>query len=251
MDDGQAEEDDPEDVVRIRVKEGPPHFGMVPNNHHDDHFDLREPEKILGKTIWYLNRLGNDPLSKSLTFLGLALWGKIDEALQLELPEVVEGVAEEVLKVSDKDAVVHKLNNAKQLSFDIDSELLKKSQLLLAEQEPGIIEEQKKLYIQWSKERMDRIKEASEKQKRKEQLDNITYEKEKLSREEEKLFFFENFDKLEMEKDEKLQRWKSTFPRVTWSLPGYFHKKKYIKKPGEDRKVARWERREAKRGPPK
>ena len=50
-----------------------------------------------------------------------------------------------------------------------------------------------------------------------------------------------------MEKDEKLRRWKSTFPRVNWSLPGYFHKKKYIKKPGEDRKVARWERREAKR----
>ena len=75
--------------------------------------------------------------------------------------------------------------------------------------------------------------------------------KEELAREEEKLFFFENFDKLEMEKDEKLSSWKKTFPRRNWSLPGYFSKPKYIKKPGEDRKVARWERREAKRGPPK
>jgi len=252
VDDGQAEEDDPEDVVRVRVKEGPPHFGMVPNNHHDDHFDLREPEKILGKTIWYLNRLGSDPLSKSLTFLGLALWGKIDEALQLELPEVVEGVAEEVLKVSDKDAVVLKLNNAKQLSLDIDGELLKKSQLLLSEQEPGIIEEQKKLYIQWSKERMDRIKAASEKQKRKEQLDNITYEKEKLSREEERLFFFDNQMELDQEKEKKLLAWRKTFPKKTW--PGtkdYFKHPKWHKTPGKEIKTARWEKREAKKGPAK
>ena len=55
----------------------------------------------------------------------------------------------------------------------------------------------------------------------------------------------------QMEKDEKRSNWIRTFPRVNWSLPGYYSKKKYIKKPGEERKVARWERREAKRGPPK
>lgn len=252
MEDVEAEEEDPEDVVRVRVKEGPPHFGMVPNNFHDDHFDLREPEKILGKTIWYLNRLDSGSLSKSLTFLGLALWGKIDQALELELPEVVEEVAGEILKVSDKDAVVKKLNSAAKVSLDVDSELLKKCSELLAKEETGIVEEQKQLYIQWNEERMKKINAANEKLKRKVELDNIVYEKEQLSKEEERLFFFDNQMELDQEKENKLVAWKKTFPRKSW--PGtkdYFKHPKWHKTPGKEIKTARWEKREAKKGPAK
>jgi len=248
----EAEEEDPEDVVRIRVKEGPPHFGMVPNNYHDDHFDLREPEKILGKTIWYLNRLDNDPLSKSLTFLGLALWGKMDQALELELPEVVQEVAEEILKVSDKDAVVKKLNSAAKVNLEVDGELLKKCENLLAEEEKGIVEEQKQFYIQWNEERMKKINAANEKLKRKVELDNIVYEKEQLSKEEERLFFFDNQMELDQEKEKKLTEWKKTFPRRSW--PGtkdYFKHPKWHKTPGKELKTPRWEKREAKKGPAK
>jgi len=252
VEDVEAEEEDPEDVVRVRVKEGPPHFGMVPNNFHDDHFDLREPEKILGKTIWYLNRLDSGSLSKSLTFLGLALWGKIDQALELELPEVVEEVAGEILKVSDKDAVVKKLNSAAKVSLDVDSELLKKCSELLAKEETGIVEEQKQLYIQWNEERMKKINAANEKLKRKVELDNIVYEKEQLSKEEERLFFFDNQMELDQEKENKLVAWKKTFPRKSW--PGtkdYFKHPKWHKTPGKEIKTARWEKREAKKGPAK
>jgi len=252
VEDVEAEEEDPEDVVRVRVKEGPPHFGMVPNNYHDDHFDLREPEKILGKTIWYLNRLDSDSLSKSLTFLGLALWGKIDQALELDLPEVVEEVAEEILKVSDKDAVVKKLNSAATVSLDVDGELLKKCSEFLAKEETGIVEEQKQLYIQWNEERMKKINAANEKLKRKVELDNIVYEKEKLSKEEEQLFFFDNQMELDQEKEKKLVAWKKTFPRRSW--PGtkdYFKHPKWHKTPGKEIKTPRWEKREAKKGPAK
>jgi len=252
VEDVEAEEEDPEDVVRVRVKEGPPHFGMVPNNYHDDHFDLREPEKILGKTIWYLNRLDSDPLSKSLTFLGLALWGKMDQALELELPEVVQEVAEEILKVSDKDAVVKKLNSAAKVNLEVDGELLKKCENLLAEEEKGIVEEQKQFYIQWNEERMKKINAANEKLKRKVELDNIVYEKEQLSKEEERLFFFDNQMELDQEKEKKLTEWKKTFPRRSW--PGtkdYFKHPKWHKTPGKELKTPRWEKREAKKGPAK
>lgn len=248
----EAEEEDPEDVVRVRVKEGPPHFGMVPNNHHDDHFDLSEPEKILGKTIWYLNRLDSDSLSKSLTFLGLALWGKVDQALLLELPEVVEEVADEILKVSDKDAVVKKLSSAAKVNLEVDGELLKTCKDLLAEEEKGIVEEQKQFYIQWNEERMKKINAANEKLKRKVELDNIVYEKEQLSKEEERLFFFDNQMELDQEKEKKLTAWKKTFPRRSW--PGtkdYFKHPKWHKTPGKELKTPRWEKREAKKGPAK
>merc|ERR1712210_115612 len=166
----------------------------VPNNHHDDHFDLSEPEKILGKTIWYLNRLDSDSMGKSLTFLGLALWGKVDQALLLELPEVVEEVADEILKVSDKDAVVKKLSSAAKVNLEVDGELLKTCKDLLAEEEKGIVEEQKQFYIQWNEERMKKINAANEKLKTKVELDNIVYEKEQLSKEEERLFFFDRME---------------------------------------------------------
>ena len=39
-------------------------------------------------------------------------------------------------------------------------------------------------------------------------LEAIQQTKEELAREEEKLFFFENFDKLELEKDEKQRQWR-------------------------------------------
>ena len=42
-----------------------------------------------------------------------------------------------------------------------------------------------------------------------------------------------------------------TFPRRNWSLPGYFSKPRFVRQPGEERKIPRVERRELKRGPPK
>ena len=39
-------------------------------------------------------------------------------------------------------------------------------------------------------------------------LEAIQQTKEELAREEEKLFFIENFDKLELEKDEKQRQWR-------------------------------------------
>ena len=42
-----------------------------------------------------------------------------------------------------------------------------------------------------------------------------------------------------------------TFPARNWSPPGYFRKNKYVPKPGEDRKISKSERKEAKLGPPK
>ena len=39
-------------------------------------------------------------------------------------------------------------------------------------------------------------------------MEAIEHTKEELGKEEEKLIFFDNFDKLEMEKDVKVQNWK-------------------------------------------
>merc|ERR1712096_567712 len=207
-------DENPDEVIRVRAK------GMVPNNYQDDHFDLREPNQILGKTLCYLNR-DRDNLSRSLNTLGLVLWGKNDQVMSGGKFVMVEEVGEQILKVSTH--------------------------------EKQLVEQQTKLYKEWSLSRDSQLDKEYQMLVRRSRMEAIAQTKEELAREEEKLFFFDNFDKLEQEKEEKLQDWRKTFPRRNWGQKGYFNKGRYLKKtgPGQERKEARWEKREAKMGPPK
>ena len=242
---GELEVDEtPDEVIRVRAK------GSVPNNYNDQHFDLRDPNQITGKTLVYLNYSDSD-LNKSLRALGLVLWGKDEEVRSLGQFSIAESVLEIINEVSTNEELKSYLESQAKDPVNVDEALLRLSQENISQHEAELVDRQKKLYKEWISLRDSQLEKEYQALVRRSRIEAMQNTKEELAREEEKLFFFENFDKLEMEKDEKIQRWKSTFPRVTWSLPGYFHKKKYIQKPGEDRKVARWERREAKRGPPK
>lgn len=50
---------------------------------YDNHFDIVEERFLLGKTLWYLGRELNDVIGRTLQVVGLAMWEKFDEALQL------------------------------------------------------------------------------------------------------------------------------------------------------------------------
>jgi len=247
-----AEEEDPEDIVRVRVKEGPPYYGMVPNNYMDDHFDLRDPEKILGKSLWYFNKSSEDSLSRSLTFLGLIMWGKVDIALQMKMDDIVEEIVQEVAKIVNNEKIAVIINDAKKVNIDVDKELLKRANDVLTQNELSLIGETKKQYEKWNEERDERFNVEYERHERKKNIESITQIKEELSREEERLFFFKNKEKLDYEMEEKVNNWKKTWPRRTWpGTKGYFSHPKWIKTPGKEMKTPRWVKREEKRGPPK
>merc|ERR1712073_205093 len=143
------------------------------------------------------------------------------------------------------------LNSLPKGNTDVDDALLKKCKSCLKESEDSIIENQKRLYKEWNQSRDTLLENEYKLLMKRSRLEAIQQTKEELAREEEKLFFFENLDKLELEKEEKQRQWRRTFPARNWSLPGYFSKSRFVTKPGEERKTARWERRELKRGPPK
>jgi hypothetical protein len=44
---------------------------VVPNDYHDDHFDLRDPDQILGKTLVHANREKDDIVGRSEFDLGV------------------------------------------------------------------------------------------------------------------------------------------------------------------------------------
>jgi len=237
-------DENPDEVIRIRAK------GMVPNNYNDEHFDLREPSQILGKTLWYLN-CDDDNLSRSLNALGLVLCGKGDQLLSGGKFMMVEEIGKQIVEVCNNEEVKVFIEGLEMVKMDVDKELLNKCTESLAAHEQQLVDEQIKQYKEWSKYRDSKLDEEYQLLVRKSRKEAITQTKEELASEEEKLFFFENFDTLEQEKEEKVQAWVKTFPRMNWSSKGYYRKGKYLPKPGQERKEARWEKREAKKGPAK
>jgi len=237
------EPEDPDDVIRIRVK------GMVPNNYHDDHFDLRDPDKILGKTLWYLNRQGTDAVTNSLRLLGLVLWGKIDMA-RMESGPVVKDVVEHVLQVSNDNELNTWVEGLEVTDVDIEGELVHKIKEILVKHEREIIKNQVELYQKWDKEREMNLQAENEALIKKTKTENIAQIRDNIARDEERLFFFSNLDRMEQEKEEKLESWRKTFPRKNWGRRRLVNDKR-PDEIGQDRKEARWERREKKRGPPK
>jgi len=234
----QKEEEDDGEVVRVRVK-------MVPNNYTDDHFDLRDPKIILGKTMYYLGKLGEgEAVNKSLMALGLKLMGKDGELAEFVKKCGRKNLAASVLEgLGDVGEGV-----TSNLALDMTEELEKAAKATVEKHQADLIKNQKELYKKWNKARDEQLQKHYEDMKRSARIESIEQTKKDLKEKEEGLFFFENFDTLEMEKEEKVRAWRQTFPRKSWGLgPTSYNPKK----PRSEDRTARWQRREAKRGPPK
>ena len=139
-------DENPDEVIRVRVR------GHVPNNYTDEHFDLRDPDKILGKTLAYLNHEAGDSVGTSLRCLGLVMAGKGDAAKSLGQFTIVEEVLEIAQEFANDDTKEY-LNSLPKENADVDDALLKKCKSCLKESEESIIENQKKLYKEWNQSR--------------------------------------------------------------------------------------------------
>jgi len=244
-DETEVTKDESDEVIRVRVK------GMVPNNYHDDHFDLREPDKILGKTLCYLNGNLDDPVNYSLNMLGLSLRGNFDAIPSLKKGTLISGVAELIsAAVTDENALKF-INSLEIIEADVETLLSEECKTQIGKMESDIINQQLKLYEKWIDDRVEGLHSEKEKLNRRTKLEDLSRVKENLSREEQRLFFFDNLDRMDREKEDKDRAWRRTFPRRDWNRPGYFSRPKYVSQPGQELKEARWQKREQKRGPPK
>ncbi|KAK8399356.1 hypothetical protein O3P69_003459 [Scylla paramamosain] len=64
--------EEPKEEVKIRVK-------FLRNPYYDDHFDLKEPDHLVGKTLAWASPLVGGLVGRSCEVLGWALYGKWDE----------------------------------------------------------------------------------------------------------------------------------------------------------------------------
>ncbi|CAO1340310.1 unnamed protein product [Diamesa serratosioi] len=214
--------------IRIRV-------GYLRNEYHDDHFDIRNTNHLVGKTLLYLAKelKQNDALKNNLELLGYTLYEKFDDGIKLletqsSSPFFADAVAivqklkaasgeenEIAMKFFNK---VDQLNNLQNDKVNLILENLVQS--AVEGRQSKDIEQQKMVYESWTKLREDKLNEEIDRLNRIQRLRNLEKITDDMQAEEKKLWFFDNEDKIDLEIDAKRvfypKRWfgKKKNPRV-------------------------------------
>ena len=93
----------------------------------------------------------------------------------------------------------------KTVDLDISSYLRDHIKVAVSENEDEFIAEQLSLYQEWIMQRDNEVKRKMEMWEAYEKKEQLNHKKQELAREEEKLFFFENYQRMEKEKQAKFR----------------------------------------------
>lgn len=191
--------EEPEEEVKIRVK-------YVRNDYDDQHFDLKDCKKIIGKTLIYLTKTKQNALNASFHILGASLFGNNSEA-ETKLNDSIKNntpLIKEVFDLlPDDNELKVKLEKINLTSTDVNSILeseVKKAIDISSEKD---VASQCKMFSEWDKKRLQLLHDKEETLKKIERLRKVELLKEELKIKETKLWFFENEEKMELEIEEK------------------------------------------------
>ncbi|KFB49760.1 AGAP011803-PA-like protein [Anopheles sinensis] len=202
------------DEIKVRVK-------FLRNEFFDDHFDLKDSQLLLGKAFVELGRsyggVGS-VVGLSCELLGLTLYKKYDQCLNYVQENTNKEINEEVLgmiraaleKESNKDdekyaRYCEALDKAsfKQNKESFEKLLIDLVQKSVSENEKLQIETQSKTYSDWCTQRQQRLDEELSRLQRAKRLKEIEQMTVEMEKEEQKLWFFENEDKIDLQIDSK------------------------------------------------
>ncbi|CAH1959137.1 unnamed protein product [Acanthoscelides obtectus] len=183
---------EPEEEVKIRVK-------YLRNPYDDDHFDLREPNKIVGKSLAMFTKQSKDPLNKSLNLLGWALYEKPDK-LKRSLEECKSNNIEVYKEIVDQipESLRDELQGVKTESANVQQILEDNVKTAVQKTSESDIAEQCKTFEKWETERQAALQEQKQRLSVAQRLSNIEGLKKELEEKETKLWFFENEEKIEL-----------------------------------------------------
>lgn len=119
-----------EEVVKVRVT-------YIRNPFFDDHFDIREPKQIAGKTLVFFGKKGDDYLVRSCELWGLILWQKYGRAAELVQgwvdADLKDAVYAETLEIIEKELA--------NISSDKVTDEIQKVKMLLEKLKAGSLKE--------------------------------------------------------------------------------------------------------------
>lgn len=191
--------EEPEEEVKIRVN-------YLRNPFHDDHFDLREPEKLVGKTFALFTNNKIDSLNKSFNIFGWALFGK-NNKVEKSIKECHEKniiLCKEVLDlIPETCEMKSKLLDLICESIDIQKVLKENVEKAVSKISEDDISTQCKLFSLWDEERIAALEEQKRRLLVKKRLAHIEQLKNALEEKETKLWFFDNEEQIELQIEAK------------------------------------------------
>uniref|UniRef100_A0A182JXY5 28S ribosomal protein S27, mitochondrial n=1 Tax=Anopheles christyi TaxID=43041 RepID=A0A182JXY5_9DIPT len=200
--------------IKVRVK-------FLRNEFFDDHFDLTDSQLLLGKTFHELGRgYGGSVIGSSCELLGLTLYKKYEQAIAFvkqnggkevneEAVQMIRGTLEkESNKEDEKFVAFSEIVNTLEACMKINKDsfeklILEQVKKSVEEHERQQIEAQAKLYTDWCNLRQQRLDEDMDRMQRMQRLKEIEQLAVEMEKEEQKLWFFENEDKIDLQIDSK------------------------------------------------
>ena len=217
------------------------------NEFFDDHFDIKNNNQLIGKTLICLGSKVNCIIGRNINFLGEVLRMKYENAIAMLLPnsvfyEDIIALAIKLIEHNNPNTQSHILKNLLEnasATIKFRTNYLKDDLKILVnltvnKMESIEIEKQKKIYLQWNRIRETKLKNEIQRVDRAKRLREVEYIKEEMRVEEQLLWFFEKADKIELEIDDKIEyypkRWfgKKKKPRLideTYVPPEIYSKK--------------------------
>ncbi|UYV72532.1 MRPS27 [Cordylochernes scorpioides] len=202
------DDDEDEQVVRVPFLYEP---------HHDDHFDLDDPQKILGKTLNLAGMAIDTPAGRACQIWGIGMYGKWEEAATIDLPRLVEAgnpilaegvekfrkylseVEDEELRSQWTEKLEPLLSKLHTVPGDILPALEQDLNQLVATKEAEYISLQEKTYQEWIEARQAKWDKQVEDYEMVKRRKLIEQRKKELKDKEELLSFFDNWDKIHLE----------------------------------------------------
>ncbi|XP_017774077.1 PREDICTED: 28S ribosomal protein S27, mitochondrial [Nicrophorus vespilloides] len=186
--------EEPEEEVKVRVK-------YLRNPYDDNHFDLRDPIRIVGKTLMEATIEKNDDLEKSLYILGISLF---DPEQAKNVVKGDEKIYKEILNLLPEDNEM-KATLEKLTLIPGELKTLLESKVKSCERDVGEkdVAVQCETYSKWEQNRLDALKRQEERYNIANRIENIETSQKNLKLREERLWFFENEEQIELDIDAK------------------------------------------------
>lgn len=196
--------EEPEDEVKIRVK-------FLRNAYFDDHFDLKNPLQIVGKTLAMAGANLNDNVGKSFQLVGFSLF-KCDKAKILLDQLKTEGICTEIISLlPEENEIKAQALSLKKVDTKVQQyleEAVKDAERNCAEKD---ITQRCEMYDKWITQRQDALDNQMKRFETIQRLSAIESTKEKLVERERLLWYFENKEQIELEIEGK-----KVFYRKRW-----------------------------------
>nr|CAG4643938.1 EOG090X05Q1 [Lepidurus arcticus] len=216
--------EEPVEEVKVRVD-------YIREPFFDDHFDLTEPNALVGKTLAYLGKHfhkldQSDGVAHTSRVLGWTMYGKHNNALDametvakskpapLIFQSQFEICKEHIAAIKPESSEAEVLTEKMQRSLENleqnylnpqDIQEVLRSRVEKAVQDHGAqdIAEQTATYAQWEALRESEVRKQLEAKVTQERLKILETKKRELAEKEERLFFFDNLTQLELQMEEK------------------------------------------------